>query len=179
MLLGFSLSTIYMTILVVIGCITVLYLFFADIADGAAEAVPFFDLALILPFITITAAAGYIFEKFSSISALIILIIAMFISIIVTTALYFFLLIPLRSAEVSLTYTEQSLEGQTAKVIVPIPLDGFGEIVIESVNGVISKRAASFQNIEIPYDAEVLIIEVKESTAYVTLYEQNSLFQTS
>lgn len=174
MLFGFSLATIYMTILIVIGCCTVTYLFFGDIADGVGEGLPFFDLAIILPFITITAAIGYLLEIFTSLSNIPILLISLILSILLTALLYFFLLVPLRSAEVSLAYTEQSLEGQTAKVIVPVPLDGFGEIVIDSVNGLISKRAASFHGIEIPYDTQVLIIEVKEGTAYVTIYEQEN-----
>ena len=31
----------------------------------------------------------------------------------------------------SLAYTDESLMGQVGKVIVPVPVDGFGEIVIE------------------------------------------------
>ena len=57
-------------------------------------------------------------------------------------------------------------------MIVPIPVDGFGEIVIEGVNGMISKRATSYHNIEIPYDAQVLIIEMREGTAFVAVYEK-------
>lgn len=161
-----------MTILVIIGSCTLLYLFFGDLTDGVSEGIPFFDPAVILAFITITAASGYLFEKFTAWSSLLVFIAALFCSSILTALLYFFLLIPLRSAEVSLAYTDASLEGQTAKVIVPVPLGGFGEIIIESVNGIIAKRAASFHEVEIPYGTEVLIIEVKEGTAFVAIYEQ-------
>lgn len=171
MIFGFSITAVYMTILIVIGSFTVLYLLFADIADGIGEGIPYLDPAVILLFISITSAGGYILEKFTSWSSILILLIALICSSILTALLYFFLLVPLRSAEVSLAYTEASLEGQTAKVIVPVPLNGFGEIVIESVNGVISKRAASYHEVEIPYETEVLIIEVKEGTAFVAIYE--------
>ncbi|HEY4622929.1 hypothetical protein MKX47_05725 [Solibacillus sp. FSL R7-0668] len=168
---GYSLDIIYLIILIVIGCCTVLYLFFADIADVSLDTIPIFDPAIILSFITFTAAAGYIFERFTSFTSLIILGIAFFIASIFTALLYFFLLVPLRSAEVSLAYTDASLESQVARVIVPIPLDGFGEIVIEGVNGIISKRAASYHHVEIPYDTQVLIIEVRDGTAFVAIYE--------
>src|SRR4051794_11068724 len=64
MLFGFSLIAIYMTILIVIGSCTLLYLFFGDLADGAAEGIPFFDPAVLLSFITMTAAGGYLLEQF-------------------------------------------------------------------------------------------------------------------
>lgn len=176
MLFSFSLTAIYMTILIVIGCCTVVYLFFADLADGAAEGIPFFEPAVMLSFITFTAAAGYVLETFTSLNSILNVILAMFLAVIGSVLLYYFLLVPLRSAEVSTAYTDASLEGQTAKVIVPIPLDGFGEIVIETVNGMIAKRAASYHETKIPYGMQVLIIEVRESTAYVAIYEKTDIF---
>ena len=169
---GVSITTIYLTILIVIGCITVLYLFFSDMADVSVEAVPFLDPAIILSFITFTSAVGYILEKFSNLSSTIIIILALVVGIILSVFLYFFLLVPLRSAEVSLAYTDSSLEGQIGKVIVPIPIGGFWEIVIESINGVINKRAVSYHGDDIHYDTEVLIIEMRDGTAYVVKYNE-------
>ena len=84
MIFGIALSTIYLTIVIIIGLCTILYLFFADMADGAAEGIPFFDPAVMLAFITITAAAGYILEIFSSLSHLVIFLISIVISLIST-----------------------------------------------------------------------------------------------
>lgn len=169
---GFSLSAIYLTILIVVGSMTLLYIAFADLADGIAEGIPFVDPAVILSFISVASASGYLFERYTTFTSIIGFIVSCIIAAIVTALLYFFLLVPLRSAEVSLAYTDASLEGQTARVIIPIPLDGYGEIVIESVNGIISKRAASYHGENIAYDAKVLIIEVKEGTAFVTSYDK-------
>jgi membrane protein implicated in regulation of membrane protease activity len=174
-LFGYSLETVYLTILIVIGCCTVLYLFFADIADASVDGIPFFDPAVIMSFITITAAGGYIFERFVGLSSIVNFSIAIIISAIFTALFYYFLLVPLRSAEVSLAYTDESLEGQVGKVIVPIPIDGFGEIVIETANGIISKRATSFQGEEIAYNSQVLVINMREGTAYVVMYENELL----
>ena len=171
---GYSLETIYLMILIIIGCCTVLYLFFADLADVSIDSVPFLDPALILSFITFTAAVGFFLERFFSLSSIINFIIALIVASIFSVLLYYFLLVPLRSAEVSLAYTDESLESQVGKVIVPIPLDGFGEIVIETVNGIISKRATSYHNVEIPYDTRVLIIEMREGTAFVAIYENET-----
>ena len=169
---GYSMETIYLTVLIVIGCTTILYFFLADVVDVSIDGVVFLDPAVILSFISFMAAAGYLLERFTPFSNGLVVLIAIVIACGLTVLLYVFLLLPIRSAEVSLVYTEKSLEGQIGKVIVPIPVDGFGEIVIESVNGMISKRAASYHNVEIPYDKPALIIEIKESTAYVVEYDK-------
>lgn len=139
--------------------------------DGAFEGIPFIDPAVILSFITIASAGGFLLEKFTSLSSLYILILTCFISAVFSALIYYFLLVPLKAAEVSLAYTEDSLGGQVGKVIVPIPVDGFGEVVIETVNGIISKRATGFDNEAIDYDEEVLIIEAKDGTVYVKKYD--------
>ncbi|MBE3102636.1 MAG: hypothetical protein IMZ40_00145, partial [Bacilli bacterium] len=75
------------------------------------------------------------------------------------------------STEVSIAYTDESLAGQVGKVITPIPIVGYGEIVIETVGGLISKRATGYDNEEIDYGKEVLVIDVKEGTFLVREYE--------
>lgn len=168
---GFELHAVYLVTLIVAGSITILYLLFSDMLDGVFEGIPFIDPAVILSFITIASAMGYLLEKLTSLTSVLILIIATIVSSIVSTIIYYFILVPLKRAEVSLAYTEESLGGQVGKVIVPIPVDGFGEIVIESVNGIISKRATGFDNEGIDYNEQVLIIEAKEGTVYVKKYE--------
>ncbi|WP_107935671.1 hypothetical protein [Ureibacillus chungkukjangi] len=177
LLFGAELHTVYLFTLIIVGCITILYLFFSEIFDGLFEGIPFVDPAVILAFITITSAGGFLLEKFTALSNTLIFIIACIISAIISGLIYFFILVPLKSAEVSLAYTEESLEGQVGKVIVPIPTNGYGEIVIESVNGIISKRATGFENEPIDYDQQVLIIEAKEGTVYVKKYESHLQFK--
>ncbi|WP_318617815.1 hypothetical protein [Sporosarcina sp. YIM B06819] len=170
-LFGMPIVQVYLTVLIVAGLVTLLYIFFSDMAEGVGEISPLLDPAVVLAFITLTAAAGYILEQVTALNSGIILGIALVIAAILDFLLYFFVLLPLRSAEVSLAYTDESLAGQVAKVIVPVPVDGFGEIVIETVSGILSKRAAGYENTAIEYGKEVLIIEVKHGTFIVKEYE--------
>lgn len=166
-----SLENIYLTVLIVVGIGTVLYFFFGDAVDGIGEGIPFFDPALVMAFITFTAAGSYIFERYTGLQSVIGLLIAIFLAISLSTLLYFFVLLPIRSAEVSLAYTDESLEGVLGKVIVPIPQDGFGEVLVQVGGGVISKRATSIDNKPIDYEQQVLVIEVKDSTLFVKEYD--------
>lgn len=170
-LFGMPIIQIYLYVLIIAGIITIIYVLFSDIAEGIGEASPFLDPAVILSFITFTAASGYLLEHLVDLSSVIILLLAIAIAFVLDLLLYFFILLPLSTAEVSLAYSDDSLTGQVGKVIVPIPKNGFGEIVIETVNGLISKRAAGYENTEIDYGKEVLIIEVKEGTFIVKEYE--------
>ena len=170
-LFGMPIVQVYLYALIIAGLITIIYVFFSDIAEGIGEGSSFLDPAVVLPFITFTAASGYILEKVVGWNSGIILISALVIAFVLDLLLYFFILRPLKSAEVSLAYTDESLTGQVGRVIVPIPVDGFGEIVIEAANGIISKRAAGYENVPIEYDKEVLIIEVKDGTFIVKEYE--------
>lgn len=170
-LFGMPIIQVYLVVLIVAGLATLLYIFFSDMAEGIGEVSPLLDPAVVLAFITLAAAAGYILELVTALNSGIIIVIAVVIAAILDFLLYFFVLLPLRSAEVSLAYSDESLEGQVAKVIVPVPEDGFGEIVIESVSGVLSKRAAGYENTAIAYGKEVLIIEVKNGTFIVKEYE--------
>ncbi|MGE7932988.1 hypothetical protein [Viridibacillus arvi] len=170
-LFGIAIQQVYLYSLIIFAVCMVLFLFFGDVIDGVGEGIPFFNPAVILSFLTFFAAIGFIFESLTSFSSIVIIAFATIISTVLSVLLYFFILLPLKSAEVSMAYTDESLAGQIGKVIVPIPVDGFGEVVIETVNGLISKRAVGFDNEEIEYNQQVLIVEVKEGTVYVRAYE--------
>lgn len=170
-LFGLPVVQVYLYTLIIVGLITIVYLLFSDVFDGIGEGIPFFDPAVILAFITFTSAAGYILELAVGWHSGLILGAAIIIAVVLDILLYFFVLLPLSSAEVSLAYSDESLMGQVGRVIVPVPVNGYGEIVIETVNGRINKRAAGYENKSIEYGKEVLIIEVKNGAFIVKEYE--------
>ncbi|MEW9502302.1 hypothetical protein [Jeotgalibacillus marinus] len=171
-LFGYSLENIYLVLLLLSGAIMLLYLLFGDAIEGVWGAFGLFNPTTILAFITIFSGSGYLFESISSISSFIALLISIVISLIASFLLHFFILVPLKSAEESLAYTENSLEGRVGKVIIPIPADGYGEVVIESYSGMISKPASSYNNSPIEEGERVLIIDVVSGVLQVTDYEQ-------
>lgn len=170
-LFGLPIVQVYLYVLIIAASITILYVFFGDVVEGVGEGIPFLDPAVILSFITFTSAAGYILELVVNWNSGVILSVAIAIAVVLDLLLYFFVLLPLSSAEVSMAYTDESLLGQVGRVIVPIPVDGYGEIVIDAVNGRINKRATGYENHAIDYGKEVLILEVESGTFIVKEYE--------
>ncbi|MGM7634693.1 hypothetical protein [Bacillus sp. Hm123] len=174
-LFGFPILTVYLFLLIASASMTILYVLFGDVLGGADDGIPFFNPTVVLAFVTIVSAVGYCLERFSSLTSLYILFIAVGIAVVFDFLLYYFVLIPLSSAEESLVYTEESLSGRTGKVIIPIPKDGFGEVVIESSSGMISKPACAFDDQPIAEGTTVLIIDVQKGVLYVQAYDP--LFQ--
>lgn len=170
-LFGLPITQVYLYALIISGAITIVYILFGDVVEGIGELSPLLDPAIILSFVTFTSAAAYILELVIDWPSGVILGVSIGIGIVLDTFLYFFILLPLASAEVSLAYSDESLMGQVGRVIVPIPVDGYGEIVIETVNGRINKRATGYGNRAIEYGKEVLLIEMKGSAFVVKEYE--------
>ncbi|MGG3626347.1 NfeD family protein [Bacillus gobiensis] len=172
-ILGTPIATIYLTTLIIAGALTLLFLFFGELFEGLGEAlpIPFFSPALILAFITFFSASGYIFEALLPISSLLIIFISIILSIFLVTLLNVFVLIPLSAAEESIAYREEDLKGRIGRVITSIPIDGYGEVVLEGKGGTISKSAVSFDNLPIPYGTTILVIEIESGVLSVVPHE--------
>lgn len=169
---GLPIQTIYVYTLIFSGILIILYIFFGDLTEGFGELSSFLNPVLILAFLTFASAAGYILETLTSLNSLIILLIGAAIALILDTLLNVFVLIPLSSAEESLVYTEESLRGRVGTVLIPIPKDGFGEVMIENISGRISKPAESYENTFIAEGKKVLIVDVKNGVIHVVEHDQ-------
>ena len=56
-------------------------------------------------------------------------------------------------------------------MIIPIPVDGYGEVIISNTSGTISKSAVSVDGTEIKEGSEVVVIYVKDGVLVVSPYE--------
>lgn len=172
--LGYELQTLYLYGLVAGGISTLIIILFGDLLEGIFEAISEgpFNPTLVLSFITFTSSIGYILEKFTSINSIIVLIFSLVIGFILVTLLNIFILIPLSQAEATLAYSDQDLKGRVGKVIVSIPVDGYGEVIIEGKGGNIAKSAVSFDDVPIAYGIEVLVIDVVNGVLHVVPHEK-------
>ncbi|WP_078549061.1 NfeD family protein [Litchfieldia alkalitelluris] len=166
---GYSLETIYLWALIIAGICTFLFILFGDLLEGLFELIPdgYLNPTLILSFITFYSASGYLFEKLTFIHSEIIALSSVVLALILVTLLNVFVLIPLSSTEESLVYREGDLKGRIGKVIITIPSDGFGEVVLEGYGGTIAMSAKSFEDKEIAYDSKVLVIDVVDNVLHV------------
>lgn len=169
-LFGLQIEQVYMYGLLIAAGLTLLYVLFGDMAD-AGEGLPLLNPAVLLAFFTLFFASAFLLEKASGMGSLSIILLSAVIAVVLDILFYFFVLLPMKSAEASIAYTEESLLGQVARVITPIPADGYGEVVLETYGGMISKRATGYDNEPIAQDEQVLIIEIDDGTVFVREYQ--------
>lgn len=177
-LFGFPIQTIYLAVLIISGVLILFYTLFGDFLEGIGEVSPVLNPTLILAFLIFSSASGYILELISPLGSLWILLISIIGSFILTTLLNVFILIPLSSAEESLAYTDESLTARIGTTIIPIPKDGYGEVLIENNSGRIAKSAISFHRTEIAEGTKVLVVDVKKGVLYVIPYDEKSLYKS-
>ncbi|EZP59304.1 hypothetical protein RCC94_12000 [Exiguobacterium acetylicum] len=162
-------STLYLYALAAAACGVFVSILFSDVIPGVDQ---IFHPTLILSFVIITSAIGFGLEQLSPLGSILILIISSVIALLVTTLMHIFLFVPMAQAEQSLGFSEQMLEGRSATVIVPIPTEGYGEILLDDVSGRVSKSAVLFEGPALPQGTKVLVIEIKQGVASVVTYPQ-------
>ncbi len=165
---GVALETIYWYTLLTCAGIAVFLLVFGDIFDFDGP----IDPILIVPWLTFTSLFGYLGERLTELDSLFLLISSGAIATVLVFLLNFYVRMPMKNAESTLSASEKTLEGQMAIVVTPIPLKGMGRSI---------KKCDWFdyatcmllcpQSSPAKQGEQVLIIEVKERVCYVTPYE--------
>ena len=169
MLWGMNYETIYFYILIVTAVLAVITFFIGDIIDFDGP----IDPVLIVPFFAFTSLFGYLGEAHTKFGSGLILLVSLLISAIIIFLLNFYLVVPMRDAEATLSTSEKDMEGRVGIVVTPIPEKGMGEISLKSVTGSSTRPASRYQAGEaIKAGEKVLVIEIKERVAYVVPYEE-------
>lgn len=163
---GLPMELIYMYVLLASGALTILYVFFVDITEFRGS-FTMLNLAVILAFFLFGSAVGFLMETATELNGWKILAVSAGTAAVLDLLLYYFILLPLSGGELSSSYSEEVLPGQVASVITPIPVDGYGEVVVEGCAGMISKRATCYDNEAIGQDEKVWIVEVNDGILYV------------
>lgn len=169
MIHGIPIETIYLYVLLVCAVMAVLLVIFGDVFDFDGP----IDPMLLIPWLAFTSLFGYLGERFFDWDHLLLFLASSVIASILVFFLNFYVLMPIKNAEATISISEKDMEGNTATVITPIPVGGMGEIQLKSVTGSISRPAAfySAQDQPIQQGEQVLIIEIRERVCYVVPYK--------
>nr|WP_275577005.1 NfeD family protein [Thalassobacillus pellis] len=109
--------------------------------------------------------------KYTGLGTIIVSLVSIIAGIGAYMMIYHYLVIPMSKAESSTAISVQDLEGKIGEVITTIPLDGMGEVFIESTSGSRSESAKSFEEKTIKQGSRVVVVEVKEHILYVSEWE--------
>ncbi len=163
---------------------TVVSLFVGDLfdagGDGLADTVDidgadFLNSTTIVTAITAFGGAGVLLARYTSLEDLPVLSLAFTAAAVAAVGIHFLYLKPMKKAETSLGFSVNDLVGRTARVTVPIPAEGYGEILIKVGGGNTPQIAASIDNTIIPTGTEVVVVEARDHTVFVTPFNHTSL----
>lgn len=118
--------------------------------------------------ITIFGGAGLLLERYSGISEPVIALLALLIAIAGAIAVFFLYVRPMENSENSIAFSLGSLAGSLGEVIVPIPEQGCGEVLVKVGAGNTNQIAASFEEKPISAGSKIVVVEVREGVLYVS-----------
>jgi membrane-bound ClpP family serine protease len=118
--------------------------------------------------ITVFGGAGILLERYSGFGLTAVLLLSLLIAILAGAGVFFLYVRPMENSESSIAFSLHSLSGMLAEVLVPIPASGYGEVMVKVGAGFTNQIAASFDKVDIASGSQVVVVEVKDSTLYVS-----------
>lgn len=162
------------------GCLLVGVLFalvsvlLGDIISGALDGIlDFLSVDFLQPMVLATAitsfgGAGILMLKYSTWSSAIVLLLSVLIAVVLSVVIFFGYVRPMQQSENSIAYSMQDLQGKIGEVLVPIPAQGHGEVLVRLGAGNTNQIAASFDAEDIVQGAQVVVVDVREGVVFVT-----------
>jgi len=138
----------------------------------SAEHLHAFQPTVLLSGLTVCGGAGILLTRYTGMNNAAVFILALLCALVVAAAVYFFYVKPMENSENSVAYSMRDLVGKVAEVSVPIPANGFGEVMVKVGAGNTNHIAASFDKTDIQSGAKVVTVEVVDGTLYVTCFDK-------
>jgi len=170
------LETVYMVCLVCGLIYTLMSLIFGDtVSDWLGQLhLPVFEPIMVVSGITAFGGAGYLLSRFTSLSWLVVFVLAVAIGGGLAVLAYFVWVKPMSHAENSTGYSMSQLGGKLGEVNTTIPADGLGEVLLPLISGMTYHMAASLEGQSIRQGTRVVVVEVRDHVLYVTPFLNES-----
>lgn len=121
--------------------------------------------------ITILGGSGIMLHHYTRLEPLPVAVISLAIAVVASVIVYFAYVKPMKNSENSSGYSMQDLVGKIGEVTVPIPVGGYGEVVVKAGLGLTNQIAANMDQTEIPTGTRVVVGEVKDGVLHVFRFE--------
>lgn len=125
--------------------------------------------------ITVCGGAGILLTHYTGWGTASVLLAAVGCALVLSLLVYFFYVRPMQQSENSVAFSMQDFVGTVGEVIVPIPVNGYGEVLVRMGAGNTNQIAASFEGTAIQAGAKVVTVEVKEGTLYVSCLDKEEI----
>lgn len=137
----------------------------------SADGPDFLNPTVIVSWITTFGGTGVLLSEYTSLGSIPVAVLSAFVAVLLSVIVYFFYVKPMQNTENSIGFSIRDFTGKLGEVTVPIPINGYGEVVIPIGGGLSNQIAASFDREEIETGAKVVVVDVKDDTLYVSIIE--------
>ncbi|MNN21483.1 putative membrane protein YuaF [compost metagenome] len=159
---------------------TLISTLFGDLLGGWLEgafdflSVDFFKPIISASAITTFGGSGILLSRYTNINSIAVLIISILIALLLSVIIYFAYVKPMENSENSVGFSNSELPGKLGEVTVPIPSNGYGEIMIKMVSGNTLHIASSWDGRDIPVGTLVVVVDTKDGVVQVSeMYEND------
>ncbi|CAM4402614.1 protease [Paenibacillus phoenicis] len=139
--------------------------------DGVFD---FLSADFLKPIITASAitsfgGAGILLDRYTGLGTAVVVVLAIVAAVLLSATVYFAYVKPMENSENSTGFSESELPGKIGEVTVPIPAQGYGEVMVKQVGGNSLHIASSWDRKEIPAGTAVVVIgTAKDGTVQVS-----------
>lgn len=147
-----------------------------DIFGGFFDALSVDHLDFLQPMvlvggITVFGGSGIMLSQYTPLEPFPTAIVSLMTSIAVSFLVFFSYVKPMKNSENSTGFSIKDLVGKIGEVTIPIPVGGYGEVVVKVGAGITNQIAANLDQVEISAGEKVVVGETKDGVLYVFRYE--------
>jgi membrane protein implicated in regulation of membrane protease activity len=146
---------------------------FSGLDSLSFDHLDFLSPMVIVGGITAFGGTGIMLDRLTSLETLIIIILSLIIAIALSVFVYFIYVRPMKNAENSNSYTMSDLVGKIGIVTVPVPKNGFGEVLIRIGAGNTNHIACSCDGEGFTQGPRVIVAEIKDGVVNVFRYQDD------
>ncbi|NDI35122.1 NfeD family protein [Chengkuizengella sediminis] len=137
----------------------------------SVDGLDFLEPVTLVGGLTIFGGSGILLTQYTSLHMPAIIILSVCAAILMSILVYFLYVKPMKNTENSISHSIQDYVGKIGEVTITIPKNGYGEVLIKIGASQINEIAASYDGEVIKEGTKIVVIEVKDSTLYVSNFD--------
>jgi len=134
-------------------------------------AIDFLNPAVLAGGVTVFGGAGLLLTRYSELPAGTVAVLSLLSAAFAGILMYLGFVKPMERSEVSSGFSMKELPGKIGVTTIPIPEQGFGEIMVKFGESNSLHTAASFEHDSIPAGIKIVVVEVQDGVALVSEFE--------
>lgn len=142
--------------------------------DGMLDflSVDFLNPMIIAGAVTVFGGSGILFTRYSGFAALLNIILSILAAVLVSVVIYFIYVKPMENSENSTGYSIQEMVGRMGEITIPVPTQGFGEVMVKVGAGNTLHIASSLEQCILTAGTRVVVVDVEDGFLWVTEFEE-------